>query len=100
MRYNREQAMDAQTIITRTSALLESGMEDELFALDVDGGNCYGFNATATEIWRLLETPMTLDALCNALRQTHDIDHATCLTDTSALVEKLAEDNLVVLTLQ
>lgn len=87
-------------LITRTADLLESGVEDELFALDIDGGQCFGFNATATEIWHRLATPMTLDALCNALMETRDVDRATCLADTAELIERLAEDKLVSLSPQ
>lgn len=90
--------MDPNILITRTGSLLEASFDDELFGLDVDGGHCFGFNATATEIWRTLETPMTLDALCDALMQTRDVDRATCLTETAALIETLAEDKLVTLT--
>lgn len=92
--------MDANIVITRTGALVESGVDDELFALDVDGGHCFGFNATATEIWRALERPMTLGALCAALMQTRDVDPATCLADTGALIERLVEEDLVSLTPQ
>ncbi len=92
--------MDANILITRTGTLVEAGVDNELFALDVDGGHCFGFNATATEIWRALETPMTLGALCDGLMQTRDVDRATCLADTEALVERLAEENLVTLTPQ
>ncbi len=92
--------MDANILITRTGALVEAGVEDELFALDVDGGHCFGFNATATEIWRSLETPKTFGTLCAELMISHKVDGATCLADTAALVEMLAEENLVTLTLQ
>lgn len=92
--------MDANILIARTGNLVEAGVDKELFALDVDGGNCFGFNSTATEIWRALETPMTLGALCDTLMQTRDVDHATCFADTEALIARLAEENLVALTPQ
>jgi hypothetical protein len=92
--------MNANILITRTGALVEAGVDDELFALDVDGGHCFGFNTTATEIWRALETPKTLGELCDALMQTREIDRATCLSDTAALIETLAEEKLVALTPQ
>jgi len=92
--------MDANILITRTGALVEAGVDDELFALDINGGHCFGFNATAAEIWRALETPKTLGVLCSELMISHEVDDATCLADTKALVEMLAEENLVTLTPQ
>jgi Coenzyme PQQ synthesis protein D (PqqD) len=92
--------MDTKVLITRTGNLVEAGVGEELFALDIDGGNCFGFNATAAEIWRALETPLTLGQLCDALMKTRDIDRATCLADTSALIETLAEEKLLALARQ
>jgi hypothetical protein len=90
--------VDEQQQITRTGTLAEAGVDDELFVLDIDGGQCFGFNATATEIWHLLQTPLTLGALVDALLQTHDIDRATCLQETAALLQSLADEELVILT--
>jgi Coenzyme PQQ synthesis protein D (PqqD) len=92
--------MDNNILITRSSNLLEARVDTELFALDVDGGHCFSFNATATEIWSALETPMTLDALCDALMQAHDVDRETCVADTLVLIEKLRDENLIKLTPQ
>jgi hypothetical protein len=90
--------MNANILISRTGALVEAGVDDELFALDVDGGHCFSFNATAAEIWRLLETPMTFEALCAALMETREVDRSTCLADTQTLIEQLTDENLVKLT--
>lgn len=92
--------MNANILITRTGVLIEAGVEDELFALDVDGGHCFSFNATAAQIWRALETPKTIGAICSELMLTHNVDGATCLADTKALVEMFAKENLVTLTPQ
>ncbi len=91
-------AVHEQMVITRTGTVVEAAVDDEVFVLDVNGGHCFGFNATATEIWHRLETPMTLAALCDALIQTREVDRATCLTETAALIETLADEGLVVLT--
>jgi hypothetical protein len=92
--------MNENVLVTRTGALVEAGADDELFALDVDGGHCFGFNATATEIWRALETPVTLAALCDLVMETREVDRETCLVDTAALIETLAAEKLVELTPQ
>lgn len=89
-----------QWLISRTGTLIEAGVGDELFALDVEGGHCFGFNATAAQIWRLLEQPMTLAALCDALAAEYAIDRATCEAEVSALLRSLADEKLVTLSPQ
>lgn len=90
--------MDERWLITRTGTLVEAGVDDEMFGLDIEGGHCFGFNSTASEIWQLLEQPHSLGALCDALLVTRDVDRPTCLADTAALVQALAEEKLVALT--
>jgi hypothetical protein len=86
-----------ETRIARGRDLLESGLDGELFALDIEGGTCFGFNATAAEIWQRIETPTTLRALCAALIAAHEVDAETCRTQTVSLLEELAREGLVTL---
>jgi Coenzyme PQQ synthesis protein D (PqqD) len=92
--------MNRNILITRAKPLLETGVDDELFALDVDGGSCFSFNATAKEIWQMLETPMTLDSLCKRLMDIYQVDEATCVADTISMIEGLASDKLIILSPQ
>ena len=89
--------MDEQQLIRRNGNVVEASVDDEIFVLDVEGGNCFGFNVTATEIWRALEKPITLGALCDMLMEVREVDRSTCLQDTFALLEVLARDELVVI---
>ena len=87
--------MDATTLASRGPGLVEAEVAGELVGLDVEHGHCYGFNATATRVWRLLEKPQTLGALCDQLMLEHDVDRGTCLSDVGSLLETLAADGLV-----
>ncbi len=90
--------MDAQTRIERLDALVEAEVGGELVGLDIERGSCFAFNATATRIWQLIEEPCTLNALCDRLMAEHDVDRATCLADTAAVLADLAGERLIVLT--
>lgn len=90
--------MDPNTRITRLDALVTTEVDGELVGLEIEKGSCFGFNATATRIWDLLDAPHTLGSLCDALMAEHEVDRATCLADTAAVVQMLAGEQLVVLT--
>ena len=47
-------------IYARRIELMEAELGDELVALDVEAGSCFGFNEVATFVWRLLATPRSL----------------------------------------
>ncbi len=90
--------MDPNTMIERIDGLVEAEVAGELVGLDIERGSCFGFNATATRIWHLVETPRTLGSLCAALMAEHEVDRATCLADTAAVLHVLADERLVALT--
>jgi hypothetical protein len=86
------------TLVTRQPGMIEADAAGELVGLHVDRGVCYGFNATATRVWQLIEEPRTIDDLCATLIAEHDVDEAECRADLAALLDMLADEKLVVLT--
>ena len=92
--------MDPQTRIERLDVLVEAEVGGELMALDIERGSCFGFNATATRIWQLIEKPCSLAELCDRLVAEHEVDYATCEAQTSAILVQLVDEGLIVLTRQ
>jgi hypothetical protein len=88
-------ALADEVLITRRSELLEAEVSGELIGLDVESGTCYGFNPTATRIWALLDTPRTLDQLCDTLTSEFQVDRESCARDVVALLRELEADGLV-----
>lgn len=85
-------------LVTRGSGLMETRLGGELVGLHVENGTCYAFNAMATHIWTLLETPQTVAALRDTLLAGYAVDPATCEAEVRALLNDLASDGLVTIT--
>lgn len=90
--------MDPNIMVARTAALVEAGVDDGLFALDINGGHYFAFNATATAIWRALETPKSLAQICHMVAATHDVGAEAAMPDIAELLQILADENLVKLS--
>lgn len=84
--------------ISRQAGLLEAEVDGELVGLHIDNGTAYGFNATATRIWALIEEPRTLHELVDELTAEFEIDADTCAVDVTATLEELEREGLVELT--
>lgn len=82
-------------LVQRSGRLIEAEIDDELIGLDVEQGTCFGFNATATRVWALIETPKRLSALRDELMTEYDVDAATCETELRALLGELEADGLI-----
>ena len=88
--------LNASTIVARTPGLIESAIDDEVVALNIETGTCYGLNATGSRIWTLLANPVRISEICSALIDEYHVDATTCEADVIDLIEHLIEENLVV----
>lgn len=79
----------------RTKQLLEAELGEDLVALDVDSGDCFGFNSVAAEIWRLLAQPQDFEALRQALTDQYDVDASECEAELRSCLSNLELQGLV-----
>lgn len=85
----------ADWIVARRAGLSEAELDGELLGLHVERGTCYGFNGTATRIWKMIAQPTRLGALRDALVREYDVDAETCERDLRDLLRELEQDGLV-----
>ena len=87
--------MSQSHLVRRSSELIEAEVDGEIVALHVQSGTCYGSNGTATRIWSLVERPMRIGEIRDALLAEYDVDAATCEEQLMALLGELEGDRLI-----
>lgn len=85
----------SETVYERTTHLLEADLGDELIALDAEGGNCFGFNSVATDVWRHLAIPKSFNDIKEALLAEYDVDSLQCRAELRKLLDDLVDKGLV-----
>ena len=85
----------ASTRISRRADLLASGLRGETVMLDVQQGRYFGLDDIGSDIWALLESPLSVGELCEQLVATYDVDAEICQRDVLALLEELREAGLL-----
>lgn len=80
---------------SRASELLEAELGDELVALDEARGLCFGFSNVATDVWRLLARPASLDQLIGKLRDQYEVEEAQCRDEVQALLDEMLREGLI-----
>jgi hypothetical protein len=60
-----------------------------------DLASIYSFNGTATLIWKLLETPRTLEQIAAALVRAYEVEPARAQRDAAEFVEEMKAVGLV-----
>jgi hypothetical protein len=89
--------LDRGTRATRICTLVETDADGEIFALCIESGTYFGFNDSASDLWRLLETPQTLDMLVQELTARFAVADDECVRDVSATLAWLEKVGLVTL---
>ena len=85
----------SDAIYARAASLDEAEIDEEIVGLDRAQGEVFGFNRVASDVWRLLEEPLSADQLNSALREKYDVPPDQCRAEIDALLEELVEMKLV-----
>lgn len=90
--------MDGRDLIARNDDLLTTQVDGELLAMSIEQGACYGLNPVGTEIWNLLETPHTVDTLCEALLDRFEVTEETCRAEVADFLTRMQDEKMITIT--
>lgn len=84
----------ANAMFARVVALMEAEIGDEIVALHVDRGMCFGFNPVAASVWRLLAQPRSFEEIRSALLGEYDVDEELCAQEVREFLKQTIDDGL------
>lgn len=87
--------IDDDTMIRRNTALPHGEVDGELVALDMARGECFGLDRIGTEIWKMVDTPMTLATLVNTLVDQYEVSSDQCRADVLPFLSQMEKAGLV-----
>ena len=79
----------------RNEDVIGGRLHDEMVMMDIEKGEYFSLNPVATEIWDLLNKPMTSIELCEHLISEYEVDLEICLNDVNAHLSKMLKLGLV-----
>jgi hypothetical protein len=87
--------------ITHTSEIHRSDhpvwqeLGGEYVILDQNTGVCYGLDEIGSRVWRLIQTPVTVEAIRDTLVAEYGVDPEVCEQDLLRLLQDLASARLI-----
>jgi hypothetical protein len=90
----RSTISDSATI-AMASDVLASELGPEVVMLSLRDGTYYGLEGVGVEIWRMLQTPVTIPRIVAALVETYEVDAERCRSDVLTVIVTLVERGLV-----
>jgi sulfur transfer complex TusBCD TusB component (DsrH family) len=85
---------DTATVVA-AGDLLSSAFGPELVILNLRDGVYYGLEDVGARLWSLLQQPVAVSAIRDALVAEYDVEPARCGRDVRALLQDLAARGLV-----
>lgn len=79
----------------RTADVPTAEFGDELAVMDLKSGAYITFNRTAADVWKLIETPLSLDAIADDLAGRYDVEPERCRAELETLLASLVEMGVV-----
>jgi hypothetical protein len=79
----------------RTSETLFSKVGEDIVALHIGMGRCYGMEYVTADVWRLLEQEISVAQICEQLKQRYQVDDDRCRHEVAQLIETMKEEKLV-----
>jgi hypothetical protein len=86
------------TIISRTKEIVSSDIDGETVMMSIENGKYYGLDHIASRIWELIENPIKVSDLIDALLARYEVDRKSCERDVFLLLNEL--DNNKILTIE
>lgn len=85
-------------IAARAENKVAAEIGDEAVILDIESGFYFQLNPTAARIWALLESPISVAALCAKLCEAFEVDAATCRAEVVEFLELIRAKKLGTVT--
>ena len=66
--------------------------------LNMTSGKYFGINSVGSFIWAAIQTPKTFEEIVGLVLDEFDVDDAVCIKEVSAFLEKMSEQELVLIS--
>jgi len=83
------------TVVVRCDGFIEAELDNEIVALNIEKGTCYGLNRVGSRIWRLLTVPTRIDDICSRLLAEYNVDAEACEREVIDLLEELRSEGMI-----
>jgi hypothetical protein len=82
-------------LIERDPSLRTVVVENDVIVTNLAECKCFALNSSASMVWNLLETPSTVDQVCDALVAHFEVGEAQCRSEIETLIGQWRDLGLV-----
>jgi hypothetical protein len=83
------------TVISRSPSVLTAEVDGEIVMMSIEQGRYFGLDDIGSDIWKRIEPPCSFAALIDGLAADYEADRASIAADVQALLDRMAEQDVV-----
>jgi len=90
--------MDSITLdstVNHIEDIVASDIDNEKVMMSIEKGQYFGLEPVGSRIWEMIETPVKVSALIDALLVHYDVDRQTCEQDVLIFLQELHAAGIV-----
>jgi hypothetical protein len=87
--------LSAASVVARSDGFIEAEIDNEIVALNIERGSCYGLNRVGSRVWGLIASPTCVRDVCATLLAEYKVDPETCEHEVLDLLEELRREGLI-----
>jgi len=87
---------DSRIVLSKDQASCD--LAGETAVVNLKSGVYYGLDSMGTQVWKLLQEPVTFGGLCESLKRDYDVESSRLETDMREFLRELADHGLVEIT--
>ncbi|HCY84773.1 MAG TPA: lasso peptide biosynthesis PqqD family chaperone [Desulfobacteraceae bacterium] len=91
----KQKLVDLETTVVCSTEVVSTKVEGEVVMMSIEQGTYSGLDAIGSEIWRLLEKPISVSEICKAMTARYDVEKEQCEKDVLAFLNDLASDDTI-----
>lgn len=91
----QKERINQDSVLTRSTDLVFSEVDDEITMMHVETGTYYGLNRIGVAVWHLLEKPARLGTICEALVKRFDVEPEQCRAEVEPFLSQMLAKGLV-----
>lgn len=83
------------SVVSATKEQISADLQDEAVVLDLTKNMYYGLDEVGARIWALIDEPMKVSEIRDAIVAEYDVDEETCQRDLIGFLDSLEVEGLV-----
>ena len=91
----RDFGIDLDTIINKNLEIDDTDLDGEKVMMNLDKGEYFMINEVGSRIWEIINEPMNVKGIVDALRSEYEVDEETCKDTVIEFLGRLNNADLI-----